>query len=534
MTGDKLTSSHGKNKRFFSASSSSLNQELQPRDNDGTLSASSHRSFLKKMNSRGSRSISPQTSSSSISSFFRRNPTQSESDTSKDRFHFEHDVGLPVNPYQDSHSSLNDDTTALESDRSLVKKYDEKAPQTHVEKQKNHSHLSLRRFFKKFKIESDSKKAKNYHQQHHTHHLHKSHSELFKKYGEVGKLLGTGASGSVNIVRAKNNPNKVYAIKKFRARLPREAESDYKAKVKNEFKIGEILHHENLIHTIELIRDHTTLMGDPDYYIVMDYCPYDFFNLVMSGLMSQEEVACYFKQIVNGVNHLHQNGLAHRDLKLDNCVVTTDGILKLIDFGSAVQFQKELVEGTHKMDIIDDKHRLVRARGIVGSDPYLAPEVFEPSNFGYDPRLVDVWSVAIIFCCMSLKRFPWKIPKYLDPSYRAFAEEQQPDVVAGVEHLNVNDDPHHHKRSPSKLMKLIPPQSVLLVKSMLTVDPSKRAFIHDVVASDFYKSIAVCHVEAENVVKAKNHVHHLITEEELQQIQQEKDKSKKKANGLAQ
>ena len=83
-------------------------------------------------------------------------------------------------------------------------------------------------------------------------------------------------------------------------------------------------------------------------------------------------------------------------------------------------------------------------------------------------------------------------------------------------------------------MKLIPPQSVLLVRSMLTVDPSKRAFIHDVVASDFYKSIAVCHVEEDIVVKAKNHIHHLITEEELQQIQQEKDKSKKKANGLAQ
>ncbi|RLV82963.1 putative serine/threonine-protein kinase RTK1 [Meyerozyma sp. JA9] len=526
MTGDKLASSHGKNKRNFSASSSSLNQDSQPRDNDGALSGSSHRSFLKKMNSRGSRSISPQTSSSSISSFFRRNPTQSESDTSKDRFHFEHDVGSPVNPYQDSHSSLNEDTGASESDRSSVKKYDEKES----EKQKSHSHLSLRRFFKKFKIESDSKKAKKYHQ-HHTHHLHKSHSELFKKYGEVGRLLGTGASGSVNILRSKDNPNKVYAIKKFRARLPREAESDYKAKVKNEFKIGEILYHENLIHTIELIKDHTTLMGDPDYYIVMDYCPYDFFNLVMSGLMSQEEVACYFKQIVNGVNHLHQNGLAHRDLKLDNCVVTTDGILKLIDFGSAVQFRKELVDGTHKMDIIDDKYRLVRARGIVGSDPYLAPEVFEPSNFGYDPRLVDVWSVAIIFCCMSLKRFPWKIPKYSDPSYRAFAEEQQPDVVAGVENLNVNDDPHHHKRSPSKLMKLIPAQSASLVKSMLTVDPTKRAFIEDVVASDFYKSIAVCHVEGDKVVKARNHIHHLITEEELQQIQQEKDKSKKKANG---
>lgn len=41
--------------------------------------------------------------------------------------------------------------------------------------------------------------------------------------------------------------------------------------------------------------------------------------------MSENEVNCYFKQIVKGVHFLHENGLAHRDLKLDNCVVNTQG-----------------------------------------------------------------------------------------------------------------------------------------------------------------------------------------------------------------
>ena len=99
-------------------------------------------------------------------------------------------------------------------------------------------------------------------------------------------------------------------------------------------------------------------------------------------------------------------GLAHRDLKLDNCVMTSDNIVKLIDFGTATVFH---YPGKHQ----------ITASGVVGSDPYLAPEVL--SRDTYDPRLTDVWSVAIIFMCMILRRFPWKIPDYkTDMSYRLY------------------------------------------------------------------------------------------------------------------
>ncbi|GME82789.1 unnamed protein product [[Candida] boidinii] len=79
--------------------------------------------------------------------------------------------------------------------------------------------------------------------------------------------------------------------------------------------------------------------------------------------MSRSEINCCLKQITLGVQYLHSVGLAHRDLKLDNCVVTTDGIVKLIDFGSAVVFKYPFEDET------------VMAHGVVGSDPYLAPEV---------------------------------------------------------------------------------------------------------------------------------------------------------------
>jgi serine/threonine protein kinase len=147
----------------------------------------------------------------------------------------------------------------------------------------------------------------------------------------------------------------------------------------------------------------------------MQYAPYDLFSIVMSGKMSRPEIYCIFKQIVSGVDYCHSLGLAHRDLKLDNCVVTPGGCVKLIDFGAAVVFK-----------YLDQKP--VRASGIVGSDPYLAPEVLSADD--YDPRLADVWSVGIIFMCMMLRRFPWKLPDAKnDASFRLFVKSH-PELCA--------------------------------------------------------------------------------------------------------
>lgn len=146
----------------------------------------------------------------------------------------------------------------------------------------------------------------------------------------------------------------------------------------------------------------------------MEYAPYDLFSVVMSGKMSRPEIYCVFRQICDGVEYLHSLGLAHRDLKLDNCVMTTSNVVKLIDFGTATVFHYPGKKTT-------------MATGIVGSDPYLAPEVL--SEDSYDPRKTDVWSVAIIFMCMVLRRFPWKIPDpKVDPSFRAFVHAH-PDLA---------------------------------------------------------------------------------------------------------
>lgn len=271
-----------------------------------------------------------------------------------------------------------------------------------------------------------------HHHHHHQQHHHPIYSlqeatqaHLSKKYGKWGRVLGSGAGGTVRLIKASTkNGGTIFAVKEFRPKRTGESEKEYQKKVTAEFCVGSTLKHRNIIETVDIVSDHGHYyevsatfyyhFGPSQCPQVMEYAPYDLFSVVMSGKMCRPEIYCVFRQICDGVEYLHELGLAHRDLKLDNCVMTTDNVVKLIDFGTATVFH------------YPGKPSHTPATGVVGSDPYLAPEVL--SSDSYDPRKSDVWSVAIIFLCMVLRRFPWKIPDpKQDPSFRAFVNAH-PDL----------------------------------------------------------------------------------------------------------
>ncbi|KAF8447581.1 kinase-like domain-containing protein, partial [Boletus edulis BED1] len=240
-----------------------------------------------------------------------------------------------------------------------------------------------------------------------------THAHLSKKYGKWGRVLGSGAGGTVRLIRGRaKSGGAVYAVKEFRPRRTGESEREYEKKVRAEFCVGACLKHVNVIQTVDIVCDHG------HYYEVMEYAPYDLFSVVMSSKMLRPEIFCVFRQICNGVAYLHSLGLAHRDLKLDNCVLTCGNVIKLIDFGTAVVFA---YPGSDMGGSVPNTSGLTS--GIVGSDPYLAPEVLAGGI--YDPRKTDVWSVGVIFVCMILRRFPWAVPdRERDASFRAFLEAE--------------------------------------------------------------------------------------------------------------
>ncbi|KAK9476002.1 kinase-like domain-containing protein [Lipomyces japonicus] len=319
-----------------------------------------------------------------------------------------------------------------------------------------------------------------------------------KKYGRFGKVLGSGAGGSVRLMK-RSSDGTTFAVKEFRARHPYESEREYSKKVTAEFCIGSTLHHPNVIETLDIMHE------NGKFFEVMEYCPYDLFAIVMSSKMSRQEVYCVFKQILSGVHYLHEMGLAHRDLKLDNCVVSEQGIVKIIDFGSASVFRYPF------------ESEIVKAHGIVGSDPYLAPEVC--SELKYDPQPADVWSVAIILCCMLLRRFPWKAPRKSDNSFRLFSSEpfdpEHPELPAKSKGSNPDGTQSQPIiRGPWRLLRLLPSEARHIVGRMLEIDPNKRATLKEVFDEPFVQNILMCTVDSNGkYVGCENHKHTLVPAE---------------------
>ncbi len=193
--------------------------------------------------------------------------------------------------------------------------------------------------------------------------------------------------------------------------------------------------------------------------------------------------------------------------------------------------------------------------GIVGSDPYLAPEVYDEKK--YDPQAVDIWSLAIIYCCMTLRRFPWKLPRLTDNSFKLFAADPTPGhdpkkLLLPPSHSmsalnetpardfdvqsirNGADKAAHHDEKPStsgpstsqdgaaqppagekkevirgpwRILRLLPRESRHVIGRMLDLDPKTRATMADILDDPWVADSIICRQEGGAVLNADDHSH---------------------------
>lgn len=80
-------------------------------------------------------------------------------------------------------------------------------------------------------------------------------AHISKKYGKWGRVLGSGAGGTVRLIKGKNN-GIIFAVKEFRPKRSGESEKEYQKKVTAEFCVGSTLKHPNIIQTVDIISDH--------------------------------------------------------------------------------------------------------------------------------------------------------------------------------------------------------------------------------------------------------------------------------------
>lgn len=213
-----------------------------------------------------------------------------------------------------------------------------------------------------------------------------------EKYGTCQEVIGRGTFGVVKISHKKVSENKenLYAVKEFRRRA-QETEKEYSQRLEREFYISSSLRNIHIIQTLDLLQD-----AKGDYCEVMEFCTGgDLYTLIVTaGKLEYIEADCFFKQLVRGVSYMHTMGVAHRDIKPENILLTADGNLKITDFGTSECFSYAWESTIHLF------------QGVIGSAPYIAPELYMGKE--YDLRPADVWACGVVYMAMRTGRQLWR------------------------------------------------------------------------------------------------------------------------------
>jgi protein-serine/threonine kinase len=321
-----------------------------------------------------------------------------------------------------------------------------------------------------------------------------------KFLGRHGKHLGKGATSKVTLMVRKGAPGELYAVKEFRGKSSSETREEYEKKIKSEYTVAKSLHHPNIVETIRLCTDHGR------WNHVIEYCQEgDLFTLVNKKFYSsddrEKDRQCLFKQLVQGINYLHSNGIAHRDIKLENLLLTSDSKLKITDFGVSEVFcgiHPGLRESGGQCGQGMGEIRRC-APGICGSVPYIAPEVLAKKG-DYDPRALDVWSSAIVMIHLIFNAPLWRRAEVKpgdseNPNYAALVKGWQRWKAKHADgEMVLTDVDYPHLAAFDICVK--PPALRRVLLQMLNPDPDKRITIADVVKNRWVKAIECCQLES--------------------------------------
>ncbi|TFK23289.1 Pkinase-domain-containing protein [Coprinopsis marcescibilis] len=191
----------------------------------------------------------------------------------------------------------------------------------------------------------------------------------------LGKVIGEGAYGKVRLGTHRLTSTRV-AIKQIpkamSAALTRE------------------IHHHRQLHHPHITQMYEVIATESSIWIVTELCCggelFDY--LVEKGRLSEEETKVLFGQLCLAVAYLHETGIVHRDLKLENVLLDERCRVKLGDFG----FTREYERGTFM-------------ETFCGTTGYAAPEMLQGKK--YQGPEVDVWSLGVILYCLLTGTLPF-------------------------------------------------------------------------------------------------------------------------------
>ncbi|KAL4063794.1 hypothetical protein V8B97DRAFT_671057 [Scleroderma yunnanense] len=245
----------------------------------------------------------------------------------------------------------------------------------------------------------------------------------------LGKVIGEGAYGKVRIGTHRLTSTRV-AIKQ----IPKAMSASLTREI----------HHHRQLHHPHVTQMYEVIATESHIWIVTELCCggelFDY--LAEKGRLSEDETRIIFGQLCLAVAYLHDKGIVHRDLKLENVLLDERCRVKLGDFGFTREYE-----------------RAVYMETFCGTTGYAAPEVLQGKRY-LGPE-VDVWSMGVILYCLLTGTLPF------DDDDETIMKEK---VIKGE-----YEDPEWLSKDARDL-----------IRNILQWDPSKRLTIPQILSSPWF------------------------------------------------
>jgi WD40 repeat protein len=207
---------------------------------------------------------------------------------------------------------------------------------------------------------------------------------------EIQSLIGAGGMGEV--YRAKDaRLDRIVAIKVLPASFS--ADQDRMQRFAQEARAAAALNHPNILSIFDIGDE----KGSP--YVVSELLEGETLReRLRNGALSVRKTIEYGLQVARGLAAAHEKGIVHRDLKPENLFITSDGRMKILDFGLAKLTRPEAVSGADAPTV----HGVTEPGLIMGTAGYMSPEQVRGQTA--DPRS-DIFAFgAILYEMISGKR----------------------------------------------------------------------------------------------------------------------------------
>nr|OQO22273.1 hypothetical protein B0A51_09330 [Rachicladosporium sp. CCFEE 5018] len=258
---------------------------------------------------------------------------------------------------------------------------------------------------------------------------------------DLGKTIGAGSMGKVKLARNKETGEQV-AVKivpiastdgEHRTQAERErADHSKEVRTAREAAIVTLVDHPYICGMRDVVRTNY------HWYMLFEYVNggqmLDY--IISHGRLKEKQARKFGRQIASALDYCHRNSIVHRDLKIENILISKTGDIKIIDFGLSNLFSPR----SH-------------LKTFCGSLYFAAPELLQAK--AYTGPEVDIWSFGIVLYVLVCGKVP-------------FDDQSMPQLHAKI------------KKGIVEYPPWLTPECKNLIARMLNTDPQQRATLSEI------------------------------------------------------